>query len=1158
MTHKAHPSNFRLRHKRQPRGFALVVTLSLMILLTVIAVGLLGLSSISLRSSSQGDAMQTARANARMALMLAVGDLQKQLGPDARVSARADILKPENAMLLGSWKSWEGSDHDATGRPVSPGDYPSKKQDRFLSWLVSGNPGNLSNSGNLPPTTSTATRIPLVGTQTLPGGTPANQQVHLDPVLVNHTRKGAYAWWVGGENQKALLPQPESPTASKTIADWANAMKSSAIADTKPFGLESLRSDSAPAAKAITLKQTDFISQTGASPVSRQNFHDLSTFSVGLLTNTATGGWRKDLSLFTEKFEDQPASGLPLFRLKPDTESSQGRPTTSQPLAAKSMLYPWSDYRTSGSTPYEKAGAVSSWANLADYARMYKKFASGNSFSMASTPLSSLGDSFKYLHTVKPMPIVARLQWVYAYAMTSAPNNQQRVTLKLTPVVTLWNPYNVTLNVGKLVFTVSKLSTMPVGLEYDVEYSDGVVVKSGGYRGMTGNGVHPSVQNNSQPQFLINSVGAISPGASKVFSITSNNPNTLITRTLEAGPGFNPNNGHFIQLSSENSTNQIYSPRGKGGADRARTIRTKVRMDNTITAAGSLAGKFGMRLVVRDDSSVVAGGSDRLDGSNGNEMIYQMMAPPASAGSEVISVPNISVSSITTNGYPFMSLTFGLRTIDNLNDPGDPHDKNKLAKGYVQASPTATNADMTINPDTGNRVNAAYDFNVIVHSATDDVVPNTGGSASSGYLMTGLTAGTGLARIISADLPVKPLASLGELQGWDMRFGNPAPPFAYNVIGNSDATPLLPSNAVDLGNTSATNLVHDDSYCANHLLFDDWFLSSINEGNPNQFGSGGSLKTNYTNFLKGTTPLANASYQPVAEDVALVQATSSQADSLYSQNVEPDDSWRTIASRLEVKGMFNVNSTSVTAWKALLGHARGQEVPQYGAGAISLNPKTDYSTTRYSVAGDMRADSDSQGTAADGRANATQYTGYRVFTEPMINELAEKIVAQIRKRGPFLSLSEFVNRQLTTDPDLAVAGAIQTALNQMESTIHSDIDAPRANGDPGASGYKFAEAAAGSSAHGMPGWVRQADILRPLAPILSARDDTFVVRCYGDARDAAGKVTATAYCEAVVRRTHHFCDSTDAAEETPTVAVNKTFGRKFEMVSFRWLSNSEI
>lgn len=74
------------------RGFALVATLSFMILLTVIAVGLLWLSSIRLRGSSSGSSLATARANARMALILAIGELQKQAGPDQRVSARAPVI----------------------------------------------------------------------------------------------------------------------------------------------------------------------------------------------------------------------------------------------------------------------------------------------------------------------------------------------------------------------------------------------------------------------------------------------------------------------------------------------------------------------------------------------------------------------------------------------------------------------------------------------------------------------------------------------------------------------------------------------------------------------------------------------------------------------------------------------------------------------------------------------------------------------------------------------------------------------------------------------------------------------------------------------------------------------------------------------------------
>src|SRR5688572_7892671 len=77
---------------RNTRGFALVISLSLMVLLTVLAVGLLGLSTLSLSTSTREADLAEARANARMALALAIAQLQKQTGPDQRVTMTADQL----------------------------------------------------------------------------------------------------------------------------------------------------------------------------------------------------------------------------------------------------------------------------------------------------------------------------------------------------------------------------------------------------------------------------------------------------------------------------------------------------------------------------------------------------------------------------------------------------------------------------------------------------------------------------------------------------------------------------------------------------------------------------------------------------------------------------------------------------------------------------------------------------------------------------------------------------------------------------------------------------------------------------------------------------------------------------------------------------------
>ncbi len=55
------------------QGFALIVTISMMILLALLAVGLLNLSTVALRGSNAQSLQIEARQNARMALVIAIG-----------------------------------------------------------------------------------------------------------------------------------------------------------------------------------------------------------------------------------------------------------------------------------------------------------------------------------------------------------------------------------------------------------------------------------------------------------------------------------------------------------------------------------------------------------------------------------------------------------------------------------------------------------------------------------------------------------------------------------------------------------------------------------------------------------------------------------------------------------------------------------------------------------------------------------------------------------------------------------------------------------------------------------------------------------------------------------------------------------------------------
>ena len=175
------------------------------------------------------------------------------------------------------------------------------------------------------------------------------------------------------------------------------------------------------------------------------------------------------------------------------------------------------------------------------------------------------------------------------------------------------------------------------------------------------------------------------------------------------------------------------------------------------------------------------------------------------------------------------------------------------------------------------------------------------------------------------------------------------------------------------------------------------------------------------------------------------------------------------------------------------------------------------------------------------------------------------MVKQVKLRGPFLSLSEFINRRLdSSEKALSVKGALQAALDDDDVSINEGFRSPNrkfSNAEISKMNPKFAEALEGPIAYGSSAYVDQADVLRNFAGQLTPRGDTFVIRTYGDSLDSGGKVRARAWCEAVVQRVPDYLDSNDEShlkQADLTSDVNKAFGRKLRIVSFRWMSDSEI
>ena len=1132
-------------------GFALVVTLTLMILLAVIALGMLSLSSVSLRTMGRADAMERARANARMALLLALGELQKQTGPDQRVTASANmsgtaagaalaagqapandksvdnVSKGLTAVLSGT-RHWTGvfSNRDDAGLVFTKTPVP-----RHEGWLVSGaaafaggvSPADgiyaVGTGGKVPDETKA---VVLAGEKTLGG----RMEDYVTAPLVVVTGKdpakptGRYAWWIGDEGVKAMIGIPRSLT-DETLYGSLTAQRRGweTVAGFEQYPIPSSPKESSleklTGLAQIPLLLPGTISGTGTNPL-QSVFHSATTDSRAVLSDTLRGGTKVDLSAIL-----------------------------SSPLPATNSLPDLPNYPVKGKAIVPGTVAPSMKAPLWDAVKQFRDLAAnldeGSLKVTAGTPLTP---------AIAPTVVDLRL----LLGARIKPKDPVTGTYNVHPcakvAIALANPYSVPLKWTNDL-EIEIFNQTPPG------NNPARIFPLGGSAYVPANPQEPAVFNKAV--FRIRAA-TLAPGEARAFTHGGNvkrafNTSTTVVELVPFGSSAPFDFNNCLELEQP----AVFTP----------PMEMDVRESWQTTLVGMEMKLNGSGLLRR---------IERFELDNGywfmnqrrftKEQAEKMKHPfPLMLYGFQISQPGADYAALMPGGYQIGQRGSTLRTFADFN----------LRATYVRKPIASYNpppyfmeindslAQLPANPP-GGETGSGFTKNLAIS-------PIPWGRSPSGAPHTVLYS-------IPGDL-----ASLAQLQHADLTGDDRTASVAHQpgyAVGNSYAPPFVKRGVTSqmrpdyeiVGWPSRGNATHvntryyDISYLLNASLWDSYFFSTIPP-------SGKAEPVNPTLIASGEP---NSLRDPVKA-----------------------------ASKLMIHGAFNINSTDRTAWKAFLASARHTRV------------KSDPSALPNAAFPRGLEQPDSSATPPTGSA-ADSFSGYRRLTDDQLDALAGEIVKQVRLRGPFLSVSHFVNRAIapiTAQPALTRSGALQTAIDESGVNISSDgsrngfsqinatsdrvtlrwkENAPRADMDGTDRAERFADVdpshpdwavtstdnnfgavasiladqemlkdtahqrEQGYRSTAIPAWLTQADVLQVIGNSITARSDTFRIRSYGEALDPSGNIVAKAWCEAIVQRTPEYVDPTDPPEArgASLSTINRTYGRRFQIISFRWLSPEEI
>ncbi len=1206
---------------RRHKGFALVVTLSLMILLTVIAVGLLTLSAISLRASTQSQTVAMAQANARLALMLAIGELQKSAGSDQRITAAAAILPTAKPAAPGRahWTGvWDTSEFNPTK--------PSTKA--FMRWLVSDTPSSPADA------TATAGTDDLLVYQ----GKDAATSVRVPKVVINtgSSNAGTYAYWVEDEELKADLGwsegkftdpgQKQAARLSALPGPDHGSLAGPFVGKTDyPVTTASGNPWLGNLAKALSAADMPLVmsDNTHQGIWLRDHRHDMTLGSRGVLTDVKLGGLRRDLSLAFEMDDnaDITATEKPTRFNQQVGEFVGGTDRLAAPKAALGMggvkeRYLYRDMKGAGTpfsgdivTPNSVVRGPNWWA-LRDYANLYKRLkGSGGNFllnarsyypnvSAANNPSYQWGSmsgansgantwdtetlpsngftgTLPDRHLFKPAranyaPVFLGSVILYSVLATNSDGTKADLAVGIDPLFYLWNPYNRTLKVDRYALRMTGFGghitlwvNRPGG---STQHGPAIITKFAQNHTNTSGWV-------DRMTYLASDL-AMAPGEVMVLSPRSNRgaDATVLRDALFSGTNTDNASGAILTAIPDNTGKNWKKFRLNLATDSVGFLYSHVYQARD--AAGNITGDQGMAEHVWMDASLPAANIKPLDladetkagehlqqiGNNtqGTLDLPEHFSPPRQA-------PGANISALRTGTAPANTLVntkrfFGISSY--LTKPAAHQgEMPNPVEVFTQFNPFPMGGyhDMwrpCLLSQTYSAIADPGDVDTLLQRAGINF-PAT--QLKSGYW--GASYADGSTAVPLINIPSGPILSLAAFADANLTVGAMQP---LRAVGNSWSSvlvsPVSPYGPVT-GMPWMTATASDSSWLLNNALFDRYWLSGIAPAftmGPSGYSRSGSLSDTLNKFysLDYQSAQANPVLRPYLPSGKSTQAVVTE--------LAADDGYRKLGAYSLVDGVFNVNSTSVPAWTAVLRGNRNLAV-DYAQGT-GTNP----------ASGTPFPKSTAPAFSPDA---GTHWSGFSRLSDSQIESLATQIVKQVKLRGPFMSLSDFVNHRVGTPKksETHYMGALQAAIEE------AGINGPVRSGSGGiAPVYSGAitkyfpdppPVGSRTTTTGIPGDITQADLLLPLAPRLAARSDTFRIRAYGEARSADGTtVLAKAVCEAVVQRVPEYLDpqtdpnnnepwdeaNSPSQPSTKLNPINQKFGRRFNLVGFRWLGPSEI